>query len=113
MKKKMTEENLGLVANEKCGGVEHGIEQKANRHADIDLYKRRWWILFVYFFVSVVQGILWNTWAPMTDAAVVAFGWSEGQVAAIPAVANLSFILLAFPILYLIETYGKPAHCFN
>ncbi|KAF6034290.1 shk-1 [Bugula neritina] len=50
--------------------------------------------------------MIWNTWAPLTGAAVIGFQWTEGQITALQALSGLVYIVAAFPILYVIEKYG-------
>lgn len=88
-----------LVPKETIGDVETAV------------YKKRWWMLFVYCFTATAQGMIWNTWAPLTGAAVIGFQWTEGQITALQALSGLVYIVAAFPILYVIEKYGKFKSC--
>ncbi|KAF6033360.1 hypothetical protein EB796_008334 [Bugula neritina] len=107
MKESVDGEKLELVEQtSKCGDLSDSRPAIDTDNTEIKLYKRRWWILFVFFFVSVVDSLRWNTWAPIVDAVVVALDWTDGQVVALPAIANAILVVFSFPILYVLELYG-------
>lgn len=71
------------------------------------VYRRRWWIIFVFAMCSMVQSAQWNTWAPITDALQISYNWPASLISSIPATSNAGFCLLGLPVMALIETQGK------
>lgn len=77
------------------------------QHFQPTVYKRRWWILIVFCFGSCAQSVLWNTWSPLLDALLIAYDWKDSFVAMLPGISNLGYVLLGFPLMYLVERYGR------
>lgn len=74
--------------------------------SQLAVYKKRWWIIFVFSICSMAQSAQWNAWSPISDAVEIAFSWKDTFVTTIPAVSNAGFILMAFPTMYVVETRG-------
>jgi len=82
-------------------------ETEEAHHFHVTLYKRRWWILAVFSLGSLTQSMQWNTWAPINFAVEIAFGWDDTVTALIQGISNGGFIIVAFPLMFLVEVYGK------
>ncbi|XP_037081757.1 LOW QUALITY PROTEIN: solute carrier family 49 member 4 homolog [Pollicipes pollicipes] len=77
----------------------------------IKTYKRRWYILAVYSALGFMQCAIWNTWGPITEAALVAFpGWGELTISVLTNVALIGFIVFMAPYCWLLDKKGvRPA----
>lgn len=73
---------------------------------DTDVYARRWWILFMYCCTCITQGLVWNTWGPITQSAEAYFGWSDGTIGMLPNLGNIVFTVTTFPVLYFVDKKG-------
>ncbi|XP_067935939.1 solute carrier family 49 member 4-like [Watersipora subatra] len=68
------------------------------------VYKRRWWILFVFCFCALAQSMLWNTFSPILDTMLIAYDWSDTFGTMLPAFSNGGYVIMAFPFMYIVET---------
>ncbi|KAF0311915.1 Disrupted in renal carcinoma protein 2 [Amphibalanus amphitrite] len=77
----------------------------------VKTYKRRWYILAVYSALGFMQCAIWNTWGPITEAALVAFpGWGELTISSLTNVALIAFIVFMAPYCWLLDKKGvRPA----
>ena len=54
------------------------------------------------------QCAIWNTWGPITEAALVAFpGWGELTISSLTNVALIAFIVFMAPYCYLLDKKGQ------
>ncbi|KAL4235024.1 hypothetical protein ACF0H5_006662 [Mactra antiquata] len=70
------------------------------------VYKRRWWILGVFCVTCSLQSMIWNTWGPIAESAEIVLQWSDGNIALISNLANISYMLLVLPLCVLMDTKG-------
>ena len=70
------------------------------------VYKRRWYVLFVYCSVGFANYIAWNTWDPIQKSAKYVYGWNNG-ILSLLADWGL-FTLIIFPPFYaaLLKRHG-------
>ena len=55
-----------------------------------------------------VQCAIWNTWGPITEAALVAFpGWGELTISSLTNVALIAFIVCMAPYCWLLDKKGQ------
>lgn len=71
------------------------------------VYRRRWWILAVFSITASVQNVLWNTWPPIGDTMLIAYGWQPSFLALCLCMCSIGISLCTFPFMYIIETRGK------
>ncbi|XP_067936243.1 solute carrier family 49 member 4-like [Watersipora subatra] len=86
------------------GYCEEARDPHANTFAHLVVYKRRWWILFVFCFCGFTQGLLWDTFSPLLDSMLIAYNWTDAFVASLVACSDGGFVIMAFPLMYLVET---------
>ena len=70
------------------------------------LYKRRWYILFVFSMIAFVQGGIWNTWGPIAAASEEAFGWTDADIALYANWGPIAYLVATFPFAWLIDVKG-------
>ena len=75
-------------------------------HSHFLVYKRRWWILFVFCFCSVTQSTLWNTWSPILDSMQIAYDWTDSFTALLLGSADVGYMVMTFPLMFLVENKG-------
>lgn len=69
---------------------------------DTAVYKRRWYILFIFSFLALFQCTVWNTWGPVVDIVDLVFpSWSEKTVSLFANWGSISFLVFMVPVLYL------------
>ena len=71
------------------------------------VYKRRWYLLLAFSFLSFTQGGLGNVWTVTAHAAEAAFGWSVSQVSTMQAWMYIMYLVAIFPFAWLMDTRGK------
>lgn len=69
----------------------------------IRVYKRRFYILFVFCVLACLQCAVWNTWSPMALTVEAAFGWSNGTVALMANWGAITYLIFAAPMCWLME----------
>ncbi|XP_052818442.1 solute carrier family 49 member 4 homolog [Mya arenaria] len=89
--------NHGVGKNVSSAGVFSG---------ETRVYRRRWWVMFLFCFVGCVESMIWNTWGPVAAAAEVGLGWKDGNVATVVNLANISYLIVAIPMCMLMDTKG-------
>ncbi|KAJ8036070.1 Disrupted in renal carcinoma protein 2-like [Holothuria leucospilota] len=70
------------------------------------VYFRRWYILFVFTALVVLQSMTWNTWGPIAPTASDVFNWSQSDVALLSNWGPITYIISAFFFSWLIESKG-------
>ena len=72
------------------------------------VYKRRWYILFVFTMTSIVSNMMWNTWGPIQRPCRLAFRWERWTVLLLSSLGAIGPILGAFPSTWLMDSRGEP-----
>ena len=70
------------------------------------VYKRRWYILFVFTLTSIVSNFMWNTWGPIQRPCRVVFGWQTWTVLLLSSFGAIGPILGFIPSTWLMDTKG-------
>lgn len=70
------------------------------------VYKRRWYVLFVFTLTSIVSNFMWNTWGPIQRPCRLVFGWERWTVLLLSSFGAIGPILGAFPSTWLMDTKG-------
>ena len=70
------------------------------------VYKRRWYILFVFTLTSIVSNLMWNTWGPIQRPCRVVFGWETWTVLLLSSFGSIGPILGFIPSTWLMDTKG-------
>ncbi len=70
------------------------------------VYKRRWYILFMFSTVGTVQGLAGNSFGPIADSVGYAFNWSDHQIALINNFMPITFILSSPLFSWLLDVKG-------
>lgn len=78
----------------------------------IQVFKRRWYILFLYSLVNVVQSMIWNTWGPLALSAEFAFGWSLDEIALLTNWGCIMFALSTLFFSWLMDVKGTTYYVF-
>ncbi len=68
--------------------------------------KYRWVVLFSYFLAGVLSQIIWITFSPILPIVENVYGVSEANVGLLSAVFPITFIILALPVGYLVDSRG-------
>ena len=70
------------------------------------VYKRRWYVLGVFCYCSVVEATIWNTWGPITETTKVLLGWTNSNIALVTNLCNIAFIIFSIPVCMLMDRKG-------
>lgn len=76
------------------------------REGNFNVFRRRWYILFVFFICSALNGMKWNTWGPIQGTSQVVFGWSDTTITLMVAWGPIVYIISFLPISWLMDTKG-------
>ena len=77
------------------------------REGNFEVYRRRWYILFVFSICSALNGMKWNTWGPIQGTSQVVFGWSDTTITLMVAWGPIVYIISFLPISWLMDTKGE------
>lgn len=72
----------------------------------VKVYKRRWYVLGVFSLLNTIQGTMWNTWGPISDSAILVFGWSDAEIGLFATLGNLTNCLTVFFASYMMDVFG-------
>ena len=70
------------------------------------VYKRRWWVMIVFNFCSILQTMVWNTWGPVAESSELVFGWDDSTIALLTNIDNITYIMFAIPFTMFMDTKG-------
>ena len=76
-----------------------------------EIYRRRWYILFVFSFFTVIQGEVGNTWTPIADSAQFIYGWSDYTIALICNLVLIAYVVAIPFSTWLLDTKGLRISC--
>ncbi len=66
----------------------------------------KWIVLFAYFLAGIFSQIVWITFSPILPIVENVYGVSEADVGLLSAVFPITFIVLALPVGYLVDSKG-------
>jgi cyanate permease len=73
---------------------------------DIKVYRYRWVVLLVYFFINALMQIQWIAFAPVTSEAVAFYQVSALQIDLVSLIFMIVYLFISFPASYIIDTWG-------
>ncbi|XP_068758723.1 solute carrier family 49 member 4-like [Montipora capricornis] len=76
------------------------------RSVQCKVYKRRWYILFVFSLTSIVSNLMWNTWGPIQRPCRVVFGWERWTILLLSSLGATGPLLGAVPSTWLMDSKG-------
>ena len=79
----------------------------------IQVFKRRWYILILYSLVNLMQSMIWNTWGPLALSAQIAFGWSLDEIALLTNWGCIMYALSTFFFSWLMDVKGTTYYFFD
>ena len=71
-------------------------------------YNKRWYILFIFSWIAAAQYLTWNIYGPISTSVENAYRWSDTQIAMMPNLGTILFIIAVFPFCRLLEKKGLP-----
>ena len=74
---------------------------------NIKVFKRRWYILFIFTLLNTTGNILWNTWPPIQETCQLVLGWDKTNVLIIGALQAVGSIISIVPSAWLLDTKGE------
>ena len=86
------------------GHKEGLIESKSK--VEITIYKRRWYVLFVFTAETLIYNMAWNTWAPIQEPCKIAFDWTDFDLLLLTSWAPISLVLTSAAFAWLMDTKG-------
>lgn len=102
----VSEENRDILQSHSDHNVRYGSIGSLHRE-NFKVYKRRWYILLVFFMCSTLNGLKWNTWSPIQGTSQVVFGWSDTTITLLVAWGPIVFVVVFLPMSWLMDVKGK------
>ncbi|XP_047476049.1 uncharacterized protein LOC125029907 [Penaeus chinensis] len=79
---------------------------------DVKVYKRRWWILFLFAGMGFMQCAVWNTWGPITSSVKLAYSsWTDAEIALLSMWGTITMIFGLIPMTALLQLKGMEDCC--
>ena len=75
------------------------------------VYKRRWYVLFVFTAEAFIYNLAWNTWGPVQEPSKVAYGWTDFNVLLITSWSAIGLLATSFPLTWLMDSKGLYFSC--
>ena len=72
----------------------------------IKVYKRRWWILFIFCVLALLQSELLQSWTVITESVKAVFCWTDNDITLMLSWTYITYILAIFFIVWLMDTKG-------
>ena len=74
---------------------------------EFKVYKRRWYVLFVFTAEAFIYNMTWNTWGPIQEPSKVAFGWTDFDLLLISSWAAIALLATSLPLTWLMDSKGS------
>jgi len=74
---------------------------------EFKVYKRRWYVLFVFTAEAFIYNLAWNTWGPIQEPSKVAFGWTDFNVLLLTSWAAIALLVASVPLTWLMDSKGS------
>ena len=71
------------------------------------VYKRRWYILFLFVAMNITQNIYWNTFGPIQGPVELIFHWQDRNILLLSLWAAVGMIVFSPPMGWLMEAKGR------
>jgi MFS family permease len=75
-------------------------------NTEIKVYKYRWVMLSVFMLITIVNQLLWITFAAITSASTVYYGVDNIQIGMLSMCFMIVFIFVSIPASWIIDKYG-------
>eukprot|EP00095_Tigriopus_kingsejongensis_P004501 maker-scaffold427_size174323-snap-gene-0.36 protein:Tk04501 transcript:maker-scaffold427_size174323-snap-gene-0.36-mRNA-1 annotation:"hypothetical protein DAPPUDRAFT_102163" len=97
-------EAQSLVANEEVEHPQHGTAP----NVEVQVYKKRWYILLIFSFLGIFQGMVWNTFGPISASVLALFcpDWTNATLALYGNWGNIMYIIPVIPVMWFFTTQG-------
>ena len=86
--------------------INNEAESSGTISTRLRVYKRRWYILFLFIAMNITQNMFWNTFGPIQGPVELIFHWKDRVILLLSLWAAVSFILVSAPMGWLMETKG-------
>ena len=96
----------GHIANKNPQLDDDNTDLPSRNAKKCKVYKRRWYILFVFTLTSIVSNFMWNTWGPIQRPCRVVFGWETWTILLLSSFGAIGPILGFIPSTWLMDTEG-------
>ena len=73
---------------------------------DQQVYKRRWYMLFLFSVIVFTQTMFSGMWGPMAQSVQIVFGWNTGTIALLSSWGAVSTLVCSFGAIWLINKKG-------
>lgn len=70
------------------------------------VYKRRWYILFIFTCMSFMQGAMPNVWTVIAQSVEPAFGWSDATISLMMNWVYVTYLIAMGPAAWIIDNKG-------
>jgi len=73
-------------------------------NAEVRVYRRRWYILFLFSFLALFNCTVWNTFGPIVDTMETVYPtWTDSTISLLTNWCPIAFLVFLLPVLYISE----------
>nr|KAG5703789.1 hypothetical protein BaRGS_009587 [Batillaria attramentaria] len=79
----------------------------------LGVYKRRWYVLFMFSIYSFTQACVWNTFGPISSTSEKVFGWNDGTIALLSNWGPIAYIISGIFFSWMLDVKGLRWACLS
>jgi FLVCR family MFS transporter len=83
------------------------ISTISTTRVEFKVYKRRWYVLFVFTAEAFIYNLTWNTWGPIQEPSKVAFGWTDFDLLLLSSWTAIALLATSLPLTWLMDSKGS------
>jgi FLVCR family MFS transporter len=88
------------------GYPSNNTSMESTTRGHFKVYKRRWYVLFVFTAQAFIFNMAWNTWGPIQEPSKVAFGWTDFDLLLLSSWAAIALLATSLPLTWLMDSKG-------
>ena len=79
----------------------------ASTGVECKVYKRRWYVLFVFTAEAFIFSLTWNTWGPIQESCKAVLGWTDFNLLLLSSWTPIALLATSLPLTWLMDSKGS------
>ncbi|CAB4015411.1 disrupted in renal carcinoma 2 homolog [Paramuricea clavata] len=93
-------------SDQECLQQPNNLSSSNTNTDEVKIYKTRWYILFMYCLIAILQNIMWNTWGPIQATARAVYDWDDYVIDLMAAWGCITFCIAMLPFAWIMDVKG-------
>lgn len=93
-------------SDQECLQQPNNLSSSYTNTDEVKIYKTRWYILFMYCLIAILQNIMWNTWGPIQATARAVYDWDDYVIDLLAAWGCITFCIAMIPFAWIMDVKG-------